>query len=101
MKHYNQFETERLLLRATSTEDAEFILELTNTPKWLMYIGDRNIRSPENARDYIKEKIEPQHKRLGYSNYTVLRKSDEVKMGTCGLYDREGVEGIDIGFAGD
>jgi RimJ/RimL family protein N-acetyltransferase len=37
--------------------------------------------------------------RLGYGNFTVTRKSDRVKIGICGLFDREGLEGIDIGFA--
>lgn len=41
----------------------------------------------------------PQLKRLGYSVYTLIKKQDNVKVGTCGLYDREGLEGIDIGFA--
>jgi len=41
----------------------------------------------------------PQLENLGYSNYTLIRKIDKVKIGTCGLYDREGLEGIDIGFA--
>ena len=36
---------------------------------------------------------------LDFSNYTVIRKEDQVKLGNCGLYDREGLEGIDIGFA--
>lgn len=43
--------------------------------------------------------MQPQLERLGYSNYTLVRKIDNVKIGTCGLYDREGLEGIDIGFA--
>lgn len=93
------FKTERLILKPTSEEDAEFILELLNTPKWLKYIGDRNIKSIENAKGYIKTKMIPQLKRLGYSNYTLLRKSDNIKIGTCGLYDREGLDGIDLGFA--
>ena len=29
----------------------------------------------------------------------MIRKSDQVKMGLCGLYDREGLESVDIGFA--
>jgi RimJ/RimL family protein N-acetyltransferase len=51
------------------------------------------------AKEYIKEKMIPQLERLGYSNYTLIRKEDNQKIGTCGLYDREGLEGIDIGFA--
>ena len=41
----------------------------------------------------------PQLERLGYSNYTLTTKRDNQKIGTCGLYDREGLKGIDIGFA--
>jgi len=36
---------------------------------------------------------------LGYSNYTIIRKEDGAKLGCSGLYNREGLEGIDIGFA--
>ncbi|MDX1828666.1 MAG: GNAT family N-acetyltransferase [Lutibacter sp.] len=99
MNQYKIFETERLILKPTSEEDAEFIFELLNTPKWIKYIGDRNIKTVKNARDYIKTKMLPQLKKLGYSNYTLIRKADNCKIGTCGLYDREGLEGVDIGFA--
>jgi len=99
MKIYHSFETERLHLRATSAEDAPFILQLLNTPKWIQNIGGRNVHTIEEAKIYIEKKMKPQLDRLGYSNYTVIRKSDGAKMGTCGLYDREGLDGIDIGFA--
>lgn len=96
---YKTFETERLIIRPTIENDAEFIFELLNTPKWIRYIGDRNIKTVECAKEYIKEKMIPQLEKLGYSNYTLIRKEDNIKIGTCGLYDREGLEGIDIGFA--
>lgn len=99
MKTYKHFETERLTLQPTSEEDAAFIFELVNTPKWLANIGDRNVKSVEEAKAYIKDKMTPQLKKLGYGNYTLIRKLDNTKIGTCGLYDREGLEGIDIGFA--
>lgn len=91
-------ETKRLLLKPTNEEDAEFILSLMNTPKWLQFIGDRNVKSIQDAIDYIKENIQPQFGRLGYGNFTVIRKHDGAKMGSCGLYDREGLDGVDIGF---
>lgn len=97
--NYTSFETDRLLLRPTIEEDADFLLELMNTPKWHKYIGDRNVYSREQALTYIREKMQPQLERLGFSNYTVIRKHDQQKVGTCGLYDREGLEGIDIGFS--
>jgi len=99
MSLYKTFKTERLIIRPTSEEDAEFIFELLNTPKWIKNIGDRNVNSVEIAKDYILNKMQPQLERLGYSNYTLIRKSDNVKIGTCGLYDRDGLDGIDIGFA--
>lgn len=99
MESFKTFETERLFIKPTSQEDAEFIFELLNTPKWIENIGDRNIKSVEMAKDYIASKMHPQLERLGYGNYTLIRKTDGTKIGSCGLYDREGLEGIDIGFA--
>ncbi len=99
MSQYLQFETERLILKPTLEEDAEFILNLFNTPKWLKYVGDRNLKTIEDAKAYIKTKMLPQLNRLGYSNYTLIKKADNCKIGICGLYDRDGLDGIDIGFA--
>ena len=93
------YETERLIIRPTTVEDAAFVYEVMNTEGWLKYIGDRGIKTIEDAAEYIKIKMRPQQERLGYSNNTVIRKSDGAKMGSCGLYDREGLEGVDIGFA--
>jgi|TARA_R110002124_G_scaffold76762_3_gene205740 ribosomal-protein-alanine N-acetyltransferase len=93
------FETERLVLTPTTTADAEFILALFNTPKWIEFIGDRNLQNVQDAEEYISNKMIPQIQKIGFGNYTVTRKFDRVKIGSCGLYDREGVEGIDIGFA--
>lgn len=99
MDNYKFFETERLFLKPTTKEDAEFILDLLNSPKWLQYIGDRNVKTIDDAEVYINERMLPQLKRLGFSNYTVIRKADGVKIGSCGLYNREGLNGIDIGYA--
>lgn len=91
-------ETERLLLRPTSEEDAAFLFYLMNSPKWLKYIGNREITSFEKARNYILQRIRPQQQ-PGFGSFTVIRKTDHKKMGTCGLYRREGLPAPDIGFA--
>lgn len=98
-KVYKSFETERLFLSPTSKNDSDFIFELMNTPKWIKNVGDRNINSIEDAEKYIEDKMLSQLERLGYSNYTVVTKKDNQKIGVCGLYNREELEGIDIGFA--
>lgn len=46
-------ETDRLILRHQKIEDAAFILELLNDPSWIQYIGDRGVRTIDDARDYI------------------------------------------------
>jgi RimJ/RimL family protein N-acetyltransferase len=99
MSAYKSFETERLLLKPMSKEDASFLLELLNLPKRIKYIGDRNVYTIKEAETYIKHKMTPQLKKLGFSSYTVIRKTDNAKVGSCGLYDREALEGIDLGFA--
>lgn len=99
MKEILTFQTQRLFIRPTVEEDDAFIFRLLNSPKWLKFIGDRQVGSVEAAREYIRVKMLPQLEKLGFSNYTVLSKDGNLKLGTCGLYDRPGIEGIDIGFA--
>ena len=99
MEEFKSFETRRLILKPTSTEDASFILKLLNSPKWIQFIGDRNVNNLEDTKQYILKKMTPQLEKMGFANYTVIRKLDNVKMGSCGLYDREGLDGVDIGFA--
>ncbi|MCK0132050.1 GNAT family N-acetyltransferase [Flavobacteriaceae bacterium F08102] len=99
MPNYQIIETARLLLKPTGTTDAQFIYELMNSPKWRANIGNREIYSIHDAQQYIQEHMLPQLERLGYSNYTLVRKSDGAKIGSCGLYERKGINGVDIGYA--
>ncbi|EID75621.1 GNAT family N-acetyltransferase [Imtechella halotolerans] len=94
-----RLDTERLYLLPTTLEDAEFFMRLVNTPKWLRYIGDRNIKTVDDAKGYIEHRVLSQYKRLGYSSFTIIRKSDHEKLGVCGIYEREGLDSKDIGFA--
>ncbi|WP_316819204.1 GNAT family N-acetyltransferase [Pedobacter nyackensis] len=94
-----EIETSRLYLKATDIEDAPFILELLNTPKWIRFIGDRNVKDLAGATEYIKNRMMPQMEELGFGNYVLVRKEDGAKIGSCGLYKREGLDGVDIGFA--
>ena len=99
MDTFKSFETERLILKPSAIEDADFVFALLNSPKWLQYIGDRDVKNIAAARAYIEERMLPQLQKLGYGNYICIRKSDHAKMGSCGLYAREGLQGVDIGFA--
>ncbi|PQJ21002.1 GNAT family N-acetyltransferase [Tenacibaculum sp. SG-28] len=95
---YKEFETNRLFLRPTLEQDAELIYQLMNTSKFIKYVGDRNINSIEDAEKYIRTKMLPQLRSDGYSSYSLITKTGGEKIGTCGLYNRAGIDGVDIGF---
>ncbi len=96
---YNNFETERLFLKPTDLEDIDLIFELMNSDKWLKYIGDRNIKTKEDAKQYIIDRHLPNFEKYGYGSYTVVVKESGEKVGSTGLFKREGLEVVDIGFA--
>lgn len=99
VKQYEHFETERLNLDIAKVSDAAFFLELLNSPSWIKYIGDRNVHSIQEAEIYIESRMVAQYNRIGFGNYVLRRKDDGVIVGVCGLYDRPGMEHIDIGYA--
>lgn len=96
---YKTYETERLWLRPANADDAQFTHRLFNTMEFLQYVGDRKLYSEEDVLDYLKSRAFPQIEQFGYGSYTVMLKNDGRKIGSCGLYHREGVRGVDIGFA--
>ena len=99
MNQYKSFTSKRLIIRPTFEQDAKLIFQLMNTPKFIKYIGDRKISSINDAKNYIKVKMLAQLYSMGYSSYTLINKSNGDKIGICGLYNRAGVDGIDIGFS--
>lgn len=92
-------ETERLLLRHLSNDDAEFMLELLNDPSFIQNIGDRRIRSLEGARVYIKNGPVASYAQHGFGLYLVELKETGEPIGICGLIRREKLEDVDIGYA--
>lgn len=92
-------ETERLTLRLQTTDDADFILELMNDPSWLQFIGDRGLRTVEDAREYIMNGPIRMYEQFGFCLYLVERNEDQSPVGICGLVKRDSLEDVDIGFA--
>lgn len=99
MSNYRVFKTKRRIIKPTSENDAKLIYELLNTQKFIKFVGDREIKSIEDAKKYIQIRILPQLYMLSYSSYSIITTSDGSKIGSCGLYNRNGVDEIDIGFA--
>ncbi len=90
--------TARLTLRAFTPDDAAFIVELLNDPDWLRFIGDRQVRTQDDALAYLRKGDVAQAKH-GFSLSAVVRTSDGALMGMCGLIRREGLSDVDLGYA--
>ena len=93
------YETERLILKPADLEDADFFLKLYNLPTFIRFIGDRNLRTKEDAEKYIQNRFRPQIEKLGYGNYVVIHKELNEKIGAVGVFVREGIDVPDIGFS--
>lgn len=92
-------ETERLILRLITIEDAPFILELLNDNSWLRFIGDKGVRTLDDAKNYIITGPMDMYEKLGFGLYLIERKIDNTPIGMCGLIKRITLEDVDIGFA--
>lgn len=91
-------ETERLTIRPITSDDADFILELINTPKFHKYIGDRGIRSIAEAGEYLEQRYFTSYRKSGYGLYAVCLR-DGTPIGNCGFVKRDEFASPDIGFA--
>lgn len=92
-------ETPRLALRQLTEEDAPFILELLNEPAFIEHIGDKGVRSLEDARGYIRSGPMSSYAAHGYGLYLVSLKGTHEPIGICGLVRRDGFDGPDIGYS--
>jgi ribosomal-protein-alanine N-acetyltransferase len=92
-------ETERLRLRTFTIADAAFVLALLNTPSWLQYIGDRGIKTLEQAQSYLANGPIMSYATQGFGLYLVELKDSDTAIGMCGLLKRDYLEYMDIGYA--
>lgn len=95
----NVVETDRLVLRHLSVDDAEFVLELLNQPSFLQFIGDKGVRTLNEAREHILHGPIASYERLGFGLYLTILKETQVPIGICGLLKRDSLQDVDVGFA--
>jgi len=92
-------ETERLVLREVTVQDAAFVLDLLNSPGFLENIGDRGVRTPDQARTYIEERVLGSYRDHGFGMWLTAQKSDGAAVGLAGLVRRDGLDVPDVGYA--
>ena len=93
-------ETDRLVLRHLAPEtDADFILKLLNEPSFIRYIGDKKVRTLDDARRYIQDGPGKSYEENGFGLNKVELKSTGEPIGISGLVKRDTLPEPDIGFA--
>ena len=83
-------ESERLRLRAIEPDrDVVPMLALLNDPGFLRFIGDRDVRSEAQAREYIALRVLHSYALNGFGMYAIERLSDGAWLGNAGLVRRD------------
>jgi ribosomal-protein-alanine N-acetyltransferase len=91
--------TERLDMRWLKPGDAAFMLGIWNDPAFVRYVGDRGLRTEEDARDALENGALRMYGDHGLGPYLLTLRADGTAIGICGLFHRDGLPDIDIGFA--
>lgn len=92
-------ETERLVLRHLTLNDAPFIVELLTDPSFLRFIGDRGVKDKQTARQYLLKGPIASYEKHGFGLNLVFLKESGDPIGICGLLKRDSLPDVDVGFA--
>ena len=92
-------ETDRLVLRRFTPEDAGFVLRLLNEPSFIQNIGDKGVRTLEQAVRYLADGPIESYARNGHGLNLVSLKDSLQPIGMCGLLKRNGLLDVDLGYA--
>jgi len=97
-------QTERLAIRMLSPErHAAFMLELLTDADWIANIGDRGVRTIDDAAEYVRTRAAASYAKHGHGLYAVELRDTGEAVGICGLIQRDGSQqwggAPDIGFA--
>jgi [ribosomal protein S5]-alanine N-acetyltransferase len=91
-------EGDGIVLREFTSDDADMILDLVNTPSWLAFIGDRNVRTLEDAECFLLEGPLKSYKENGFGAWCITDESGR-RLGSVGIYVRDILPFPDLGFA--
>ena len=86
-------------MRWLTLDDAGLMLSIWNDPAFVRHVGDRGVRSVQDAEQVMKKGPLRLYEDHGYGPYRVSLRSSDEAIGVCGLFRREGLEDADIGYA--
>lgn len=95
----NILRTKRLLIRMLNLDDAHFLVQLLNSPGWLEFIGDRDVKTEDDVKVYLQNGPFVSYEKFGYGLYLVSLLETGKPIGLCGILKRENLDHPDLGFA--
>ena len=91
--------TDRLELEWLTSDDAGLMLAIWNDPTFIRFVGDRGVRSVDDARAALESGAMAMYEKYGYGPYRILLRASHEVIGICGLFRRDYLEDPDIGCA--
>jgi RimJ/RimL family protein N-acetyltransferase len=75
------------------------MLELLNSRGFIEGIADRGVRTLEQARTYIEDRVLSQYREHGFGMWLVIPKGETEPVGLAGLVKRDVLPHADVGYA--
>ena len=94
-----ELDTARLSLRRVTLDDADLMLAVWMDPAFVSNVGDRGIRTIDDAKQAMRDGALKLYADYGYGPYAIVSKAGGERIGICGLFKRDNLEHPDIGFA--
>mgnify|MGYP001822053562 CR=1 FL=1 len=94
-----QLETGRLILRRVTVDDADLMLAVWNDPAFVRHVGDRSIRTIDEAREAVRAGPLKLYEDYGFGPCAMVLRTNGTRIGICGLFQRDNLDLPDIGFA--
>lgn len=90
--------TTRLTIRELQLTDAAFALRLYNDASFLQHIGDKGVRTVEDAEKNLQQGAIASYAANGYGMWLVEDQQGQA-IGLCGLIKRDFLAETDLGYA--
>jgi [ribosomal protein S5]-alanine N-acetyltransferase len=87
-------ETDRLILRHYTRDDAEAFFEIYSDPETMRFMG-KGPPSVEDERAAIERHIKNYYERLGFGLFVVVLKATDQVIGRCGIITQK-IDGVEM-----
>lgn len=91
-------ETERLILREYTEEDAPAFFLLNSDPEVMRYVPDGALANVDQAREILISHPIADYRERGFGRWACVLKEAGEHIGFCGLKYLKEIDGIDLGF---